>query len=120
MADKRKESRVIEHNNVTIKPTPPRSNGVGINAYTRDISIGGARIITKELFDVGSLIKIQIDLAGTNELISLEGEVKWLEFKKEEGFFELGVEFKHKISTNVVCLIRHIYQQDSRIPATVA
>jgi c-di-GMP-binding flagellar brake protein YcgR len=120
MGNKRKESRVIERNNVSIKPYFPTKNNTGINAFTRDLSLGGARIFTKELYDVGSIIKIQIELAGTNELISLEGEVRWLNVKKDEDLFELGVEFRHKISNSILCLIKHIYQQDSKIPSTVA
>jgi Tfp pilus assembly protein PilZ len=120
MANKRKEDRLIERNNVSIKPCLHTKSGLGINAYTHDISLGGARIYTKELFDVGSHIKVQIELAGTNELISLEGEVKWLDVKKDEDLFELGVEFKHKISNSILCLIKHIYQQESKIPASIA
>jgi Tfp pilus assembly protein PilZ len=120
MANKRKEDRIVERNNVSIKPCLQARNGIGINAYTGDISLGGARIFTKELFDVGSHIKVQIELAGTDELITLEGEVKWLNVKKDEDLFELGVEFRHRISNSILSLIKHIYQQDSRIPASVA
>ncbi len=120
MAVKRKEDRIIERNNVAIKPFLDAEKCTGVNAYTHDISLGGARILTKELFDVGSHIKVQIELAGTDELISLEGEVRWLNVKKEEDLFELGVEFKHKISNSVLCLIRHIYQQEDKIPASIA
>jgi c-di-GMP-binding flagellar brake protein YcgR len=120
MANKRKEERLIERNNVSIRPCQHAKSGAGINAYTHDISLGGARIFTKEFHDVGSHIKIQIELAGTNELISLEGEVKWLDVKKDEDLFEMGVEFKHKISNGILCLIKHIYQQESKIPASVS
>ena len=64
MANKRKEGRLIERNNVSIQPGHTRK-AIGINAHTHDISLGGARIYTKELFEVGSFIKIQIELAGT-------------------------------------------------------
>jgi c-di-GMP-binding flagellar brake protein YcgR len=120
MGNKRKESRVIERNNVSIKPYFPTKHNTGINAFTHDISLGGARIFTKELFDVGSIIKIQIELAGTDELISLDGEVRWLNVKKDEDLFELGVEFRHKISNSILCLIKHMYRQDSKIPSTIA
>jgi len=120
MAVKRKEDRIVERNNVSIKPFIETEKGPGINAFTHDISLGGARILTKELFDVGAHIKIQIELAGTDELITLEGEVRWLNVKKEEDLFELGIEFKHKISNSVLCLIKHIYQQNGKIPASVA
>jgi len=119
MANKRKEVRLVERNNVSIRPRLNDKRGVGINAYTHDISLHGARVFTKELFDVGSHIKVQIELAGTSELINLEGEVKWLDVKKDEDLFELGIEFKHKISSGVLSLIKHIYQQESKIPASV-
>jgi hypothetical protein len=120
MADKRKEDRIIERNRVSIKPCQPGKKGPAINAYTHDISFGGARIFTKELFDVGSLIRIQIELARTNECIQLDGQVKWMSVKKEEDLFELGVEFRHRISSTILCLIRHIYQNGDRIPSSVA
>jgi Tfp pilus assembly protein PilZ len=120
MANKRKEDRIVERNNVSIKPSLHTRNGIGINAHTGDISLGGARIFTKELFNVGSHIKIQIELTGADELITLEGEVKWLNVKKDEDLFELGVEFKHRISNSILSLIKHIYQQDSRISTSVA
>ncbi|MGA2363744.1 MAG: PilZ domain-containing protein [Candidatus Aminicenantales bacterium] len=119
MANKRKEDRFVERNNVSIKPYLHANNGIGINAYTRDISLGGAKIFTKELFYVGSHIKVQIELTGTGELITLEGEVKWLNVKIDEDLFELGVEFRHRISNSILCLIKHIYQGDSRIPASI-
>jgi len=120
MANKRKEDRLVERNNVSIQPTQAARKPVGINAFTRDISLGGARIYTKELFDVGSIIKIQIELSGTKELISLEGQVKWLNVQEGGDCFELGVEFKHRISNGVLCLIKHIYEQEGKIPSTVA
>lgn len=120
MANKRKEQRLIERNNVSIKPCHNARSGIGVNAYTHDISLGGARIFTKEFFDIGSLIRIQIELASTKELITLDGEVKWLNVKEGEDVFELGVEFRHRISNGILCLIKHLYKQDSKIPSSVA
>jgi hypothetical protein len=120
MANKRKEDRLIERNNVSIKPCRNARSVIGVNAYTHDISLGGARISTKEFFDVGSLIKIQIELASTKELITLDGEVKWLNVKEGEDLFELGVEFRHKISNGILSLIKHLYQQDAKIPSAIA
>lgn len=119
MANKRKEDRLVERNNVSIQP-PQAKTPVGVNAYTRDISLGGARIDTKEFFDVGSLIRIQIELSGSKELISLEGQVKWLNVQEGGDCFELGVEFKHRISNGVLCLIKHLYHQEGKIPSIVA
>ena len=120
MANKRKEDRLVERNNVSIKPFYSARGPLGINAYTHDLSLSGARIFTKEFFDIGSSIKIQIELADTKELIVLDGVVKWLNAKEDGECFELGVEFHHKISNSVLCLIKHLYQQESKIPTTVA
>jgi Tfp pilus assembly protein PilZ len=119
MANRRKEERVIERNNASIQPFYARK-AICINAHTHDISLSGARIYTKELFDVGSFIKIQIELSGTKELIALDGQVKWLNIQESENSFELGVEFRHKISNSVLSLLKHIYQRDSGIPSSVA
>jgi Tfp pilus assembly protein PilZ len=120
MANKRKEDRLVERNNVSIKPFYSARSPQGINAYTQDLSLGGARIYTKEFYDIGSAIKVQIELADTQELIVLDGIVKWLTAKEDGEWFDLGVEFHHRISNSVLCLIKHLYQQESKIPTTIA
>lgn len=120
MANKRKEDRLVERNNVSIKPLYSSRSPHGINAYTQDLSLGGARIYTKEFYDIGSAIKVQIELADTQELIVLDGIVKWLTAKEDGEWFDLGVEFHHRISNSVLCLIKHLYQQESKIPTTIA
>ena len=116
MANKRKEARLVERNNVSIKPIHSTRTPRGINAYTEDLSLGGARIYTKEFYDIGSAIKVQIELSDSQEMIVLEGVVRWLTAREGGEWFDLGIEFHHRISNSVLCLIKHLFQQESKIP----
>lgn len=120
MVNRRKENRVPERNKAVVECPRDTYHRLGFNAATYDLSVGGARILTKEFFDVGSDIRIQIVLARTKQSIILEGLVKWLKVRAEGDQFELGVEFRHQIPATIVSLISHLSSRDAGIPASVA
>jgi c-di-GMP-binding flagellar brake protein YcgR len=119
MIERRKESRFVEKNSVLIWPASDLDNGPGINAYTYDISTGGARIYSKHPYSVGIVIKLQIHLARSKQSITLQAEVKWTRYKEEEKVHELGVEFRHQITSTLFALIKHLYNPDEGIPASI-
>jgi c-di-GMP-binding flagellar brake protein YcgR len=99
--DKRREKRIIERDAVFIKSADEHKDttyGVGITAYTYDLSLGGARIFSEKFFAVGTVIRIVIELARTNQSVQIDGEVKWARERDDEGLYEMGVEFLHNIS----------------------
>jgi hypothetical protein len=120
MDNKRKDRRVIEHNEILIKPSDSGNAGGSFNAYTFDLSLTGARIATPEHLPSGSLIRLQISLARSNQTITLDGEVKWIKRREAENDFEAGIEFKHDISQTIMSLIRHLYGQENGIPSWVS
>jgi c-di-GMP-binding flagellar brake protein YcgR len=120
MFDRRSRNRFVEQNNVLIRTSMNKYQGAGIAAHTYDLSTGGARIITSKSFAVGSTIRIKVNLAGTDQFVNLDGEVKWLRSREDEGSFEIGVEFLHLTSHDILTLLRHLYGQDEGIPSTVA
>ena len=110
--EQRREKRIKERNAVFIKSAEENREvhyGVGINAYTYDLSLGGARLFTEKHFPVGTVIRVVIDLARTGQSVQIEGEVKWVKESEEVGLFEMGVEFLHQISQTILSLIRHLY-----------
>ena len=110
--ENRREKRIKERNAVFIKSAEENREihyGVGINAYTYDLSLGGARLFTEKHFPVGTTIRVVIDLARTGQSVQIEGEVKWVKESEEEGLFEMGIEFLHQISQTILSLIRHLY-----------
>ena len=120
MINRRKESRFVEKNDVLIMSAMDRAGAPVVNAYTYDISTGGARIYSKQFRGVGEVVKLQINLARTRQTIVLPGEVKWFRIKEDEKVFELGVEFRHQIATTLLALIRHLYNPEEGIPSSLA
>ena len=120
MVNKRKRSRFVERNEVLIRTSLNRYQGTGTPAYTCDISTGGARIITSKCYAVGTAVRIRVDLAKTNESVTLDGRIKWLNAKEGEDLYELGVEFQNLKSHTILALLRHLYGQSTGIPASIA
>ncbi len=120
MINRRKEDRLRERNSVTIQSFSSTGANDKTNAYTYDLSVGGARIFSKELFDVGSILRIHLALDRTRQTVTVDGIVKWLNHRDDDDIFELGVEFRHQISHSIVSLIRHLYSADAGIPSSIA
>lgn len=118
----RKEKRIEERNTVVIRSAgnasgPPAS--AGVSAYTYDLSLGGTRLFTERPFDVGSNIRIVIELAKTCQSIQVDGKVRWVKKNEADGLYEVGVEFLHDISQTILTLIRHLYSAGTEIPSSV-
>jgi c-di-GMP-binding flagellar brake protein YcgR len=116
--ERRKRKRFVETNEVIIESSSPPSNSRKIKAWTYDLSTGGARVLTMQRIEPGTLLKLRIDLASTGQSITLDGEVRWLSFDEEAALFELGVEFHRLTSRKILCLIRHLYGQNGRVPSS--
>ena len=117
-AQKRKDRRFKQWNKTRVWPLtdPRRSNGQpGVEAFTYDLSIGGARIHSAEPFDVGSLLRLQIELVRTGEKLRVEGIVKWRRREETADVFEMGVEFQHTSMVTVLSLMKDLH--DGRRPA---
>jgi len=87
-----------------------------VEAFTHDISIGGARLHTGEPFEVGTLLRLEIHLVRTGETLRVEGLVKWRQREKAADVFELGVEFKHTSMATVLSLMRGLH--DARLSSS--
>jgi len=110
MRENRKDKRIAEENRVVIElpGTPPGDEPRVVNALTKDISLGGARMITDRFFEVGSSLRITLYLSKSKQIIKARGDVRWNRMV-EDGIYEMGVEFEHGIPTGVLILINHLY-----------
>jgi Tfp pilus assembly protein PilZ len=110
MAEKRRTKRIHEENKVEIKVVKPNSAGdfVLSNVFTRDLSLGGVRILTNAPFQLNSKLTITLYLAKSNQQAKVDGRVVWLK-SIDKGSYEIGVEFLHEIPASVLMLINHIY-----------
>ena len=118
----RKEKRIEERNSVFIKSARD-GNGLypslNINAYTYDLSIGGAKLLSERPFEVGTTIRIVFELAKTCQTVQVDGKVKWIRENDEDEVYEIGVELLHEISQTILSLIRHLYSKGTEIPSSV-
>ena len=120
MAEKRRTKRINEENKIEIKVVKPNSAGdfLIFNALTRDLSLGGARILTNVPFQLKSELTITLHLAKSHQQAKVDGRVVWVK-SIDKGSYEIGVEFLHEIPTSVLMLINHIYGKDPSIPTSV-
>ena len=123
MENKRKEKRFEEDNKVVIQfalENHDANNSTGIKAVTCDISLGGARIHSPKLYPVDTVMRIEINLSKSGQIVKLDGIVRWSKLSSDEESYEIGVEFLHKISKSVLSLLRHLYGEDQGIPSTIS
>jgi hypothetical protein len=86
-----------------------------IHAFTQDISLGGARVLTDKLFPVGTVFKITVFLGRSRQNFQVDGEVKWVKRYVEDGLFAIGVEFLHDLPKSIVPLIGHLYGAEAEV-----
>jgi Tfp pilus assembly protein PilZ len=118
--ERRRRSRFVERNDVIVRRVSPDSNGSRVKAKTHDLSTGGARLVTRDRFEVGDTLRLRIDLARSGQSLTVDAEVKWVNSGREKGVFEVGVEFMRMTSRKVLVLIKHLYCQNGRVPSSVA
>ncbi len=114
----RKDRRFKQWNKTSITRLvdPRNSNGhPPVDAFTYDISLGGARIHTAVAFDVDDLLRLEIELVRTREVLRVEGIVKWIRWDDSANVFEMGVEFQHTSMVTVLSLMKNLH--DGRRPS---
>jgi c-di-GMP-binding flagellar brake protein YcgR len=117
MRENRKDKRIVEENRVAIElpgPSPSAETRL-INALTKDISLGGARIVTDRTFEVGASLRMTLYLSKSKQIIKVRADVRWNRMV-EDGLYEMGVEFEHGIPTGVLVLINHLYGKGQTAP----
>jgi hypothetical protein len=120
MKENRKEQRVNEENRVVIEYFSDGEDfgkNKTINALTKDLSIGGAKVLTDMYFPSGTTLNITLTLSKSRQIVKLQGKVKWVRSLYDDELFEMGVEFLHDISKTVLALIGHLYGKESGIPS---
>ncbi|MCK7461612.1 MAG: PilZ domain-containing protein [Sphingobacterium sp.] len=81
---------------------------------------GRRAIVTSKSYTVGTIMRVRLDLAGTDQFVNLDGEVKWVKARPNEDVYEIGAEFQRLTSQAVLSLIRHLYGRQNGIPSMVA
>lgn len=120
MMDKRRNKRVREEDRVVIEAFRPGGSKVDfpINAFTKDISLEGARIWTDRAFPLDSKLKLVLYLSRSKQIVRICGIVMWAK-NCDEGLYEIGVQFQHEIPNVLMALIQHLYGRGRGIPTSV-
>ena len=120
MRENRKDKRIAEENRVVIEipgPSPADEPRI-VSALTKDISLGGARIVTDRFFEAGTSLRMTLYLSKSKQIIKARADVRWNRMV-EDGLYEIGVEFEHGIPSGVLVLINHLYGKGQPAPPSV-
>ena len=112
--EKRQVRRFKQWNRTLIIPesTPDDADdSVGIEAFTFDISLDGARIRCAEALPVEAEVRMHIELAKSRQTIGVDAVVKWVKKHERDNFFEIGVAFMNTLPTSVFALMKNLYDE---------
>jgi c-di-GMP-binding flagellar brake protein YcgR len=112
MIQKRKDKRFKQWSRTVIGAAPngPNSHGSSeVNAFTYDLSLGGARLHSKARFEVGAVLRLQIELVRSREILSIDGRVMWVKTNDTDDVYEMGVEFLHTTAQTVTSLMKNLH-----------
>jgi c-di-GMP-binding flagellar brake protein YcgR len=121
--EKRKERRFKQWNKTSIKSASgPRefSDPAGINAFTYDISLGGAKLYSDVDFPVGTAIRMHVEMVRSKQSVAIDGVVRWTSRNEDYKVSELGVEFFHLIPKTLFTLMQNLYDQSPGLPTRIS
>jgi hypothetical protein len=112
MKDKRRDVRVLEENKVVIslmtgevRPGAPTV----FYSLTRDISVGGLRVMTSARLASGDRVRLDLTLGRTRRRIRAAAVVRWVREIYDGEVFEIGLEFTGLSAEAEFALMDHIF-----------
>jgi len=120
MKELRRDVRSIEENRIVIEISGEESqeSEVPVNAFTKDLSLGGAMLETDKSFLPGTELKMTLYLSRSWQVVKVRGRVKWVH-EIEQGLYEVGIEFIHEIPGGFMSLISHLFRKHTKIPTMI-
>jgi len=110
--EKRREKRLDEENKVVLHVlSENESLEESFYSFSKDISVGGLRIMTDSPLPVKTRVKMEIALSDSKRLVSGIAEVRWIKSLFDDEVFEMGLEFVDLDPQSKVFLIEHIYKK---------
>ncbi|MFC2160760.1 PilZ domain-containing protein [Acidobacteriota bacterium] len=105
------DKRFNEENKVVIEWNKDKDSGVSskITGFTKDLSVGGAKIVTYANFPVGTLFMISLSLSRSKQDIKVGAIVRWVKPVVDQNMYEVGLEFTNEFPENLSVLIRHLF-----------
>lgn len=109
--ERRRDPRVTEENKVVLTPL---TNGKGspkgtYYSLTKDISVGGIRIMTDAPLAVDSRVRVEITLAKSRMRVQAVARVRWVKELFGKDVYETGLEFIEVNPDVEMALMDHMY-----------
>jgi len=112
MKERRKDPRINEENKIVLSPGPGgrrrRSKKVCC-CLTRDISMGGIRVLTNAPFEVGSRLDVELTLTRSKTIVRAVAQVREVKELSGKNSYDMGLEFAKISPADELVLIEHIY-----------
>jgi c-di-GMP-binding flagellar brake protein YcgR len=118
--DRRRDVRIAEENKVSVSlMTGEVRPGVPIvyHSLTRDISMGGVRIMTVAPLEPGARVRLEITLSRSRKRIRAVAEVRWIRELYDREVFEAGLQFVGLEPDAEFALMDHIFSGRNGFPA---
>lgn len=112
MKDRRRDIRIVEENKVVLSlMTGEVHPGLPtvFHSLTRDISMGGVRVMTVAPLDVGTRVRLEITLGRSRKRIRAIAEVRWVRELYGREVFDVGLQFVGLEPHAEFTLIDHIF-----------
>jgi len=112
MKDKRRDVRLSEENKVVVSlMTGEIQPGTPLVYYslTRDISMGGVRIMTVAPLEAGARVRLDITLGRSRKRIRAVAEVRWVKELYDKEVFEAALQFVGLEPNAEFALIDHLF-----------
>jgi len=111
-SQRRKDRRIMQWNKALLRVLgdgPGSAGAAGTEAFTYDLSLGGARIHSQAHLSVGTRISLRLDLLRSRESVTIDGQVRWVQPSEAENVYEMGIEFDHSSSQTIMSLMKNLH-----------
>ena len=112
MKERRRDPRVREENKVVLTLVPDgTAQGAKLTYYslTKDISIGGIRIMTDAPLAVDTRVGVEITLSKSRKSIKAVAVVRWVKDLFGTDVYDMGLEVLEIDPDDQLVLIDHVY-----------
>ncbi len=110
--DRRRDVRVVEENKVAVMPLasgPAPGPQAVHHSLTRDVSVGGLRIMTTAPLEPGNRVRLELTLGRSRRRIRAVAEVRWVRDLYGREVFEAGLRFVDLEPHAEFALMDHIF-----------
>ena len=112
MKDRRRDVRIIEENKVVVSlmtgEVRPGVTGV-FHSLTRDISMGGLRLMTGARLEPGTRVRLDLTLGRSRKRVRAVAEVRWVRDLYDGEVYEAGLQFVGLDPDTEFALMDHIF-----------